>query len=39
MNARILFSAALTAADDISQLSHIIGGICGGVLGFALEKR
>ena len=32
-------AAALTAADDISQLSHIIGGICGGVLGFALEKR
>ena len=32
-------AAALTAADDISQLSHIIGGICGGVPGIALEKR
>ena len=30
---------ALTAADNISQLSHIIGGICGGVLGYILEKR
>ncbi len=30
---------ALTASDNISQLSHIIGGVCGGVLGFALERR
>ena len=32
-------AAAVTAADDISQLSHIIGGVCGGVLGYILEKR
>lgn len=30
---------ALTAADNVSQLSHIIGGVCGAVLGFALQKR
>lgn len=32
-------TTALTAADNISQLSHIIGGVCGAVLGFALERR
>ena len=32
-------TTAITASDNISQLSHIIGGLCGGVLGFALEKR
>ncbi len=30
---------AVTAADNVSQLSHIIGGVCGAVLGFALQKR
>ena len=32
-------AAAVTVSDNISQLSHIIGGVCGGVLGFALERR
>ncbi len=32
-------TAAVTVSDNISQLSHIIGGVCGGVLGFALERR
>ena len=32
-------TTALTAADNISQLSHVIGGICGAVLGFALLKK
>lgn len=29
---------AITAKDDISQLSHIIGGICGAVFGFIYER-
>ncbi len=32
-------SAALGARDDISQMSHIIGGICGAVFGFTLSRR
>ncbi len=32
-------SAALSAADDVSQLSHIIGGICGAVFGFMLGRE
>ena len=32
-------ATALTAADDISQLSHVIGGVCGAILGFALARR
>ena len=24
--------------DNISQMAHIIGGLCGAVIGFALEK-
>lgn len=28
----------LTAEDNISQLAHIGGGICGGILGFFAEK-
>jgi len=30
---------ALTADDNISQLTHIIGGICGGVFGYSMAGR
>ena len=30
---------AVTSADNISQLSHVIGGICGAILGFRLQKQ
>lgn len=30
--------AALTQQDNISQLTHIIGGLCGAVIGLALEN-
>ena len=30
---------ALTTADDISQLSHVIGGVCGAIIGFRLQKN
>ena len=29
----------LSAKDNISQLTHIVGGICGAIMGFALAKR
>lgn len=32
-------AAALTVADNISQLAHVIGGICGAVLGYAMLKK
>lgn len=32
-------ATALTVADNVSQLSHVIGGVCGAVLGFALLKK
>ena len=32
-------TAAVTAADNISQLSHVIGGICGAIIGFRLQKK
>ena len=32
-------AAAFTHADDISQLSHVIGGVCGAIIGFHLQKR
>ena len=31
--------SAVARPDNISQLSHIIGGICGGVFGFTLRRR
>ncbi len=31
--------AGLTAADNVSQLAHIVGGICGMGFGFALAKK
>ena len=31
--------AGLTAEDNISQLAHIGGGICGGILGFIAERN
>ena len=31
-------SAAITSADNISHLTHIIGGICGAVIGVGLRK-
>ena len=30
---------AFTQADNISQLTHVIGGVCGAVLGFAMQKK
>ena len=30
---------AFTAQDNVSQLTHIIGGICGAALGFKMNKR
>ena len=32
-------TTAVTAADNISQLSHIVGGLCGAFLGFMLSKK
>ena len=32
-------TTAFSAADDISQLSHVIGGVCGAIIGFRLQKR
>ena len=31
--------SAVTAQDNISQLTHIVGGLCGGVLGIAMGRR
>lgn len=30
---------SFTSLDNISQLTHIVGGICGGIFGFILNKR
>ena len=30
---------AFTAQDNVSQLTHIIGGICGAALGFKMNKH
>lgn len=30
--------AGITQRDGISQLSHILGGICGAVIGYGLER-
>jgi len=30
---------AFTAQDNVSQLTHIIGGICGAALGFKMNRR
>ena len=32
-------SDALTARDNISQLTHIVGGVCGGVLGMSMRRK
>lgn len=29
----------LTAADNVSQLTHIVGGVCGLVFGFSIKRR
>lgn len=29
----------LTAADNVSQLTHIVGGLCGLVFGFSIKRR
>ena len=29
----------LFVSDNVSQLTHIIGGVCGTVLGFAMRKK
>lgn len=31
--------SGITVHDTVSQLSHIVGGICGAVFGFLLERR
>jgi len=31
--------AAVTQADNVSQLTHIVGGLCGAVLGFGMSRR
>ena len=31
--------SAVTATDNVSHLTHIIGGICGAVIGVGLRKR
>ena len=31
-------AAALTIQDSVSQLTHIVGGLCGAVLGFAMGR-
>ena len=30
---------AVTVRDNVSQLTHIVGGLCGGALGFGMSKR
>ena len=30
---------AVTIRDSVSQLTHIVGGLCGAVLGFSMSKR
>lgn len=30
---------ALTVKDNVSQLTHIIGGVCGAVLGYLMSRR
>ena len=29
----------LTTADNVSQLTHIVGGVCGLVFGFSIKRR
>lgn len=29
----------LTTQDNISQLTHVVGGVCGGALGFAMRRE
>ena len=31
--------AAVTARDNVSQLTHIVGGLCGAVLGYAMAGK
>ena len=31
--------SAITKTDSVSQLTHIIGGVCGAALGFAMSRR
>lgn len=31
--------AALTRRDNISQLTHIVGGLCGGALGMSMRRK
>ncbi len=33
------FYSAIFASDNISQFTHIIGGLCGGFLGYSVKKR
>ena len=29
---------AVTVQDNVSHLNHIVGGLCGAILGFAMRK-
>ena len=29
---------AVTVQDNVSHLTHIVGGLCGAILGFAMRK-
>ncbi|MGE4484602.1 MAG: rhomboid family intramembrane serine protease [Oscillospiraceae bacterium] len=31
--------AGITSTDNVSQITHVIGGICGAVIGFVLSKK
>ena len=30
---------AITLRDNVSQLTHVVGGLCGACLGFAMSRR
>ena len=32
-------AAGIFSADNISQLTHIVGGVCGGVFGMMMNKK
>ena len=32
-------AAAIGTRDNISQLSHILGGVCGAVIGFVWDRK
>ena len=32
-------AAGIFSADNISQLTHIVGGLCGGIFGMLMNKK